>query len=183
VKLSRRAWWIAGSAAVVIAAVALFVSVRLIREPQSLRYRLDLSERGTALQAVTVYYLSPDSLKLAPHEREVLAGSDRKALAEELVAFLSEPGEGTRPALPEGVKLLHFFEDGHGEAVLDFDQAIRDVRANGILEERLKLSALTRTLAENLDGVERLRLLVNGQPLVRWGEHLRPGPVLEVSAW
>jgi hypothetical protein len=47
----------------------------------------------------------------------------------------------------------------------------------------LKLSALTRTLAENLDGVERLRLLVNGQPLVRWGEHLRPGPVLEVSAW
>jgi spore germination protein GerM len=182
-KISRRTWWIAGGAAVVVGLAALFVSVRLLREPQPLRYRIDLSERGTALQTVTVYYLDPDSLALAPREREVLAGSDRQALAQELVAFLSEPGEGTRPALPTGVELLHFFEDGNGEAVLDFDQTIQDVSAESIQGERLRLSALTRTLAENLSGVERIRLLVHGQPLLRWGEHLRPGPVLEVSAW
>jgi hypothetical protein len=49
------------------------------------------------------------------------------------------------------------------------------------LEERLRLSALCRTLGESLPGVERMRFLVHGQALDRWGGHIQVGPSIAVT--
>ncbi len=181
-RFTRREGWIAAGAAVVLL-VVLAVILNHLQSPQPLRFRLDLADRGAGLRTVSVYYLDPDSLALVARNREVLAGAARRDVARDLVAYLSEPGEGARGTLPPGVELLHFFEDGNGEVVLDFNDAVTGVSGNGILEERLQLSALVRTVAQNMGGVDRIRLLIHGRPLDRWGEHLRPPEVLEVAAW
>ncbi len=179
---SRRLWLLLGAAGVVLA-VAVFMILHSLREPQPLRYRLDLTERGAAVAPATVYYLAADSLALIPTPRHVLADGGRRETAEELVAYLSEGPDDLRAPLPSGTRLLHFFEDTDGEAVIDMNAHFLDVDASGIREERLRLSALVRTLAENLNGVDRIRILIHGRPMQRWGEHLEPGPVLEVEAW
>lgn len=181
-KRSRRFWFIVGGTAVAAAAVLLVMLARL-HEPQVLRYRVDLAGRGTELQTVTIYYLAADSLALVPREREVLGGGPRRTLAQNLVEYLTESPEGLRSPLPAGVRLLNFFEDGQGEAILNFNEGIAGVRGRGITEERLRLAAVIRTVAENVGGVDRMRFLILGRPLEQWGDHLALEPTLEVQAW
>ena len=75
-----------------------------------------------------------------------------------------------------------YFETGTGEAVLDFNARVTAIAGRGILEERMRLDALARTMTESLPGVERLKLLVHGPPLERWGEHVELGPTVEANA-
>jgi spore germination protein GerM len=165
-----------------LAALVLVILLLQLREPAVLRYRVDLEAPGTELRTVTVYYLDADSLSLAPVKREVLGGTSRRVLAQDLVTYLGEAPDRYRAPLPGGTRLLHFFEDGEGEVILDFNAPITTIQGRGIAEERLRLSALVHTLAENVSGVDQIRLLVLGRPLEYWGEHLAI-ETLEVSRW
>jgi len=169
----------------VIAAATLVVAIVFVnlRQPDSVHYQLDLAGRGTALRPVVVYFVSADSAALAPGRREVLAEESRQDLARELVGFLTQSSPGLEAPLPPGTELVHYFEDGQGTAVLDFNGRFTAVEGNGILEERLKLSAFVRTLGENLPNIREVRVLVDGRPLTTWGEHLEPGSRLEVASW
>jgi spore germination protein GerM len=178
----RRLTWIGLLVIAVATLVAAIVFVNL-HQPDSVHYQLDLTGRGTALRPVVVYFVSADSAALAPGRREVLAEESRQDLARDLVAFLSQPSPGLEAPLPTGTELVHYFEDGEGTAVLDFNGRFTAVEGKGILEERLKLSAFVRTLGENLPNIREIRVLVDGRPLTRWGEHLEPGSRLEVASW
>jgi spore germination protein GerM len=173
---------VGGLLALLLAAGLLSVLDRM-REPAPLRYRVDLADRGVGLSTMTVYYLAADSLLLVARELEVLEGLPRPDLARDLVECLADPPRGLRSPLPEGTRLLHYFEDGEGEGILNFNDRITEIDGGSIAEERLRLSAFTRTLADNLPGLTRLRLMVHGRPLTRWGLHLEPGPALEVRSW
>ena len=177
-----RVWAILAGTGVVVT-VVLLVMLMNLRSPQTLRYRMDLADRGPELRTVTIYYLEPDSPALAPLQREVLGGRTPRELAGDLVAYLSQSSQGYRAPLPPGTTLLHYFEDGEGQLTLNFNARIGAVRGSGITEERLRLSALVRTLAENIGATKQIRLLMLGRPLERWGAHLVPGSDLEVSAW
>jgi len=171
--LSRTARWLGGAALLLAAAVVtLALLLDDLRTPQPLRFRMDLAARGTPLKTVTVYLAHPDSSKLVPVTREIVVGENESRTAGDLVAHLTRSSaEGDAP-LPEGTELLHFFRDGEGGVVLDFNEKLIEVEARGIGEERLRLDALTRTVTENLDGIGRLWILVHGRPLERWGTHL-----------
>jgi hypothetical protein len=179
--MSRRQWGgiLLGTGAV--AAVALVIMLINLRSPAPLRYRIDLEDRGTRLSTVTVYYLHPQTQALVARDREVLGGRPRREVAANLVDYLSQGSGELAPVLPPGTRLLHFFVTGDGEAILDLSAQVQSVRAAGILEERRKLTAISRTMAENLEGVERVRLLVLGRPLDRWATHLRPGSMAEAE--
>ena len=116
----RRSWIILGVAGVVVSAILVSMLFNL-RTPQSLGYRVDLLNKGEELRTVTVYYLHPDTLKLVPVEREVLGDLTSRELAGALVTYLSQPLEVFRAPLPLGTKLLHYFDDGAGDVVLDFN--------------------------------------------------------------
>jgi spore germination protein GerM len=147
-----------------------------LRQPAPLRYRVDLTEKGQPLRSVLVYYVEDGSLSLVSREREVLAGRPTRLVADDLVTYLSQQPEGCLAPIPPGTRLLHVFVSGEGEATLNFSESIESARGGGILEDRQKLLALTRTVCENLPGVERIRLLVLNRPLERWGSHLALGP-------
>jgi spore germination protein GerM len=173
-----RKWMVWTLAGFVVAAIAVAVLLNLRSGEQPVRYRVDLSRRGVELSTVTLYYLDADSLKLVPVQREVVAARSRRELAQDLVAYLAESTGGERPPLPAGTRLLHFFENGTGQATLDFNAQVEYLQANGIEEEELRLTALIRTLGENLPGIQSVRLLALGRPLQHWGGHLRPeGPL------
>jgi len=182
VKLKKRKWLILGGSGLVLTLVLVTMLFNL-RSPQNLHYRVDMADRGTPLRTVTIYYLAADLLALAPQQREILSGNSRREQAQALVEYLSRSSLGLRAPLPSGTDLVHYFEDTEGLAVLNFNERIGMVRGRGIAEERLRLSALVRTMAENMGGVKRVRLLMLGRPLESWGAHLVPEPELEVSEW
>ena len=168
-------------------AVALVIGLVILgqnlRAPRTFRQPLDTADPGTELKTVLVYYVASDSLRLVPMPREVTAGLGRRGMARDLVGFLSRPAGSYEAPLPRGTELLHYFEADAGSIVLDLSAPPSNLGARSIDEERLRLTALARTMGENMDGVKRIRLLVLGTPLERWGRHLRPGPWVEVEAW
>lgn len=171
-------WTLAGFA---VAAVGVVVLLNLRSAPEPVRYRVDLSRHGVELSTVTLYYLDADSLKLVPVQREVVAARSRRELAQDLVTYLTEPVQGQRAPLPPGTRLEHFFENGTGQATLDFNAQVEYLKANSIEEEELRLTALIRTLGENLSGIKTVQLLALGRPLRHWGSHLQPEGALTVE--
>lgn len=175
-------WVIAGVLLLVAGGMVVVAStLTRLREAQPLAARMDLNDKGSALRTVTVYFVDADTLQLTHALREVAGGEGRAELARELVEQLTLAGPEGEPALPEGTRLLHYFETETGVAVLDFNAEVHAVGGLGILSERMHLDALIRTLAENLVGVDRMQLLVYGQPMVRWGNHIDLPPILEVT--
>jgi sporulation and spore germination protein len=164
-------------------AVGLIVLGLNVRAPHTFRQPLDMAAPGTELKTVLVYYLEPDSLRLVPRPREVTSGEGRRGVVNDLVSYLSRPEGSYQAPLPPGTELLHYFEADPGSIVLDLSASVTNLGARSIDEERLRLTALARTIGENVDGVKRIRLLVLGSPLEQWGRHLRPGPWVDVDQW
>ena len=164
-------------------AVGLIVLGLNLRTPHSFRQPLDMTSPGTELKTVLVYYLEADSLRLVPEPREVTWGAGRRGMVSDLVSYLSRSEGSYQAPLPEGTQLLHYFEADPGSIVLDLSAPVTNLGARSIEEERLRLTALARTMGENVDGVKRIRLLVLGTPIERWGRHLRPGPWVDVNQW
>lgn len=177
----RRGWIAIGASAA--AAIAVVVTLLLVpREPERLGAPLDLEADGFALRSATVYYLAEDSLSLVPAERHVLGHDTLREQVEDLVDLLASPAAGLRAPLPAGVRLLHVYWSEQ-TLVLDFTLALEGMAGMSILEDRLRLSALVRTLAQNVGNADRIRLLVHGRPLTRWGEHLVLDPVIRTEDW
>jgi hypothetical protein len=168
---------LAGLAAVIV----VYLVLDRQRTPPDLRRRADLADPGLTLRSVTLYVVEPDSLLLVPLDREVMAGEGTGAMVRVLVEQLAEPRERLVAPLPEKARVLHCFQVGESELVLDFNAALTAAAEGNIVMEELRLAALCRTLADNLPGVTRVRLLVHGQPLTRWGDHLAIPGVLEVQ--
>ena len=164
-------------------AAALIILGLNARAPHAFRQPLDVADPGAELKTVLVYYLQADSLRLVPLPREVAAGEGRPGMVRDLVSYLSRPADPYEAPLPEGTELLHYFEADPGSVVLDLSPSISTVAGGSIDEERMRLAALARTIRDNVAGVKRIRLLVLGTPLQRWGRHLEPGPWVDVNAW
>jgi len=164
-------------------AIGLIVLGLNVRAPHSFRQPLDMADPGADLRTVLVYYVETDSLRLVPRPREVTAGAGRRGMMSDLVSYLSRSEGSYEAPLPEGTQLLHYFEADPGSVVLDLSATVTNLGARSIDEERLRLTALARTVGENMDGVKRIRLLVLGTPLERWGRHLDPGPWVNVDQW
>ena len=174
--MSRRRLWIWLLVLVGLGAAGAVGRLVNLRQPAPLRYRVDLAEKGRPLRTITVFYVDEGSLALVPRQREILAGRPARLMADDLVTYLTLEPEGCLAPIPAGANLLHVFISDGGEATLDFSAEIESGEGAGILEDRQKLLALARTMVENLDGVDRIRLLVLGRPLERWGTHLALGP-------
>ena len=164
-------------------AAGLIVLGLNVRAPHTFRQPLDMSDPGTGLKTVLVYYVETDSLRLVPRPRDVTSGLGRRGMVSDLVSYLSRSEGSYQAPLPDGTELLHYFEADPGSIVLDLNAPMTNLGARSIDEERLRLTALARTVGENVDGVKRIRLLVLGTPIERWGRHLRPGPWVVVDQW
>jgi hypothetical protein len=176
----ERARWIAGlaGAAVLVALLLWGLEVALRRETSG---GGRIPESGDGSRTIDLYFPGREG-GLATETREILGGesleSDVRRAVEELVRGPAE--EGVRP-IPSTTRLLDVFWDGDGELVLNFSDDLRTDHPGGSEAEIATVRCLVRTIAGNFPAVERVRLLVDGEPVATLAGHVDLSRALDVE--
>jgi hypothetical protein len=140
-------------------------------------------------RTVTLYFESPE-LKLAPEQRTLSLPEDDWAAAPLILTELVHGSANSSiPSLfpPDTeVKAVYFLPGG--AAVVDLGGATLAQGWNtGSHGELMAVYSVVQTMVSNFEGLEKVRVLVDGQPMATLGGHvaidrfLRPAPDLVVQ--
>lgn len=106
----------------------------------------------------------PDGV--APVEIELPLSADPVQRARQLLhALIAEPPTPDERTLPADTDVLGFYILPGGTAVADFSDALSSETPSGILSERMAINSIAETLANNVPGLRRLKILIQGQEL------------------
>jgi len=113
-------------------------------------------------KATIFWAAGPD--QIAPVEVELPLSADpvqrSRQLLHTLIASPPTPGQRT---LPANAELLAFYVLPDGTAIADFSDALSSETPSGILSEQMAVNSIARTLASNVPGLRRLKILIHGQ--------------------
>ncbi len=116
-------------------------------------------------ETVTLYVADDASGSLRAQSAQIPLPSGRQQRAEELLRALlriyQQPG-ATYPLSPASdIRSIYLVDPG--AAVIDLNAAFADEHRSGILNEQLTVNSLVETLAMNVPGIQRVRILVEGK--------------------
>ena len=181
----KRRWIVIGLIAVAAFAALLVSSQRhLVRsgvEPSRLA-PLAADLEGT--RGVYLYFGAPNADTLVAEYRDVVV-KDRpadqvRAIYRELLAGPSTPLVGL---FPDGTELLDTYWTERGTLYLDWNRALVQGLHVGTGREWMLLASIVRTARENLPDVQRVAILVEGEPVESIGGHFDTRFPLEVKDW
>jgi len=136
------------------------------------------------IRGVTLYYGAPGTDSLVAEYRDIVVkdrSPDRvRAIYRELLAG---PSEGRTSPFPEGVELLNTYMTQRGTLYLDWNKILVTGFRGGTGRERQLLASIVLTAADNLPEVERVGLLVDGNPVETIGGHYDTLAPLDVADW
>lgn len=116
-------------------------------------------------ETVTLYVADDASGTLRGRPAQIPLPSGRQQRAEELLRALlrvyQQPG-AVHP-LSAASDIRSIFLVNPGAAVIDLNAAFADEHRSGILSEQLTVNSLVETLAVNVPGIQRVRILVEGK--------------------
>lgn len=169
--------------AVLVAAVLAWAAWRE-RTSRAIRPAQAADSTAPGLRHVTLAVPSPEGDALVAESREILDVGDLHAQVASLVALLATEPEGEGASvLPPGTTARHVFLDVDGELTVDFSKTLLERVGLGSRMEDLMFGSLVRTLAANVPGVRRVRVLVAGAPIAVPGAHLPLDDALDPGAW
>jgi Sporulation and spore germination len=115
---------------------------------------------------------------------QIALPSNRQQRAEELLrALLDVYLDRTSPhPLPAGADIRAVYLVDPGLAVIDLNSAFANGHRSGILPEELTVISLAQTLAANLPGIFRVKILVDGKPRDTLAGHADLSGFYDVSA-
>ncbi|HSQ60227.1 MAG TPA: GerMN domain-containing protein [Acidobacteriota bacterium] len=185
-QMHRRRRWVAGIAAA-LALIALWYWIG--RGPAGRgkspgeRF-VPLAAELEGIRGVTLYYGVPGTDSLAAEYRDVVV-KDRqadqvRAVFRELVAG---PAGQHAALFPDGTELLNAYLSPRGTLYLDWNRGLVQGFRGGSGRERLLLASIVRTAADNFPDVERVTLLVDGNPVETVGGHFDALAPLVVGEW
>lgn len=122
-----------------------------------------ISTPTDVIAKATIFWAAgPD--QVAPVEIELPLSADpvqrSRQLLHALIASPPTPGQRT---LPADTELLAFYILPNGTAVADFSDALSTETPSGILSEQMVVDSIAGTLASNVPGLRRLKILIHGQ--------------------
>ena len=171
-RLQRR--WviaIAGSLAVV---VGFFYIGRMRSHIDNQTPRLvPLASELEGTRGVYLYFGTPGADKDRPQDqvrsiyRELLAGPSKEHTA----------------LFPDGTELLEAYWTDKGTLYLDWNRTLTQGFRGGSAREHALIASIVRTAGENLPGVERVMILVEGEPVETIGGHFDVLSPLQVQEW
>jgi spore germination protein GerM len=178
--------WIAVGVVALVLIVAFLVSAQRRRTRDALApgRLLPLAADLEGTRGVTLYFAAPGTDSLVAEYRDVVV-KDRpadqvRAIYRELLAG---PSGRTARLFPEGTELLNTYWTERGTLYLDWNRALTVGFHGGSGRERLLLASIVRTAGENLPGVDRVAVLVEGEPLESVGGHFDTTMPLEARDW
>ncbi len=143
-----------------------------------------LASELEGIRGVYLYFGIPGADSLAAEYRDVVV-KDRpadqvRAIYRELLAGSSM---GYTSLFPDGTELLETYWTEKGTLYLDWNKALTQGFRGGSARERGLIASIVRTAAENLPGVERVMILVDGEPAETIGGHFDVLSPLSVRDW
>lgn len=114
---------------------------------------------------VALFVADDRDVVLYRREVEIALPQDEGRRAREILhALIGQYLEkATAHPLAAGADVLEVFVVGGSTAVIDVNTAFADEHRSGIMVEDLTLASLAQTLAANLPGITRIKLLVDGK--------------------
>ena len=181
----NRRWVTAAIGAVVILGGFFFIARSRQRSANLAPSRLiPLAAELEGIRGVYLYFGAPGSDSLVAEYRDVVV-KDRpaeqvRAIYRELLAGSLK---GNESLFPDGTELLETYWTERGTLYLNWNKAITQEFRGGSERERQLLASIVRTAGENLPGVQRVMLLVEGGPTETIGGHFDAMTALEVRDW
>ncbi len=116
-------------------------------------------------ETVTLYVADDASGSLRPQSAQIPLPGGRQQRGEELLRALlriyQQPGAAHPMSAASDIRSIYLVEPG--AAVIDLNAAFADEHRSGILVEQLTVNSLVETLAMNVPGIQRVRILVEGK--------------------
>jgi len=135
-------------------------------------------------EAVTLYVADDAAGVLHAQSAQIPLPGGRQQRAEELVRALlriyQQPGATHPVAAAADVRSIYLVAPGM--AIVDVNTAFADQHRSGILDEQLTVNSLVETLAVNVPGVSRVRILVDGKTRETLAGHADLTDFFDVSA-
>src|ERR1700756_5683229 len=135
-------------------------------------------------EQVTLYVAYDDVGVLHPQSAEIPLPSVRQQRAEELLrALLALYLDKNSPhPLPPGSDIRSVYLVDPGLAVIDVNSAFADGHRSGVLSEELTVVSLIQTLAANIPGILKVKILVDGRQRETLAGHADLSDFFDVSA-
>jgi sporulation and spore germination protein len=118
-----------------------------------------------ATEQATLFVADDNSGELQPQQTSIPLPEDRQQRAEELVRALLNIylGKNSSHPIAPGSDVRDAYLVDPGVAVIDMNSAFADGHRSGILVEDLTVASIVETVAQNIPGILRVKILVNGQ--------------------
>ena len=117
----------------------------------------------TAKLRFYLYFVDENHQFLRAEERILVQQDSAVENAKSLInALIHGPKSGLVPTLPEEVRLLALHVTEDAVAYVDFDRAVHEKHPGGILTELFTISSVVNTLALNLEEVDQVKILIDG---------------------
>jgi hypothetical protein len=135
-------------------------------------------------ETVTLYVADDDAGVLRAHAAKIPLPGGRQQRAEELLRALlhiyQQPDSPHPLAAAADIRSIYLIAPG--AAVIDLNAAFADQHRSGILDEQLTVNSLVETLAVNVPGISRVRILVEGRTRDTLAGHVDLSEFFDVSA-
>jgi hypothetical protein len=137
-----------------------------------------------ASEEVTLYVADDAAGMLRPQSVRIPLPSGRQQRAEEILRTLVNlylTKSASHP-LPPGAEVRNVYLVEPGTAVIDTNAAFADDHRSGILVEELTVASLIQSLASNVGGINRVKILVDGKERDTLAGHADLADFYDVSA-
>jgi len=138
---------------------------------------------------VTVWFSDPQERFLMPEKRYVYDESDSAQQAKEITrALLDGSKTGLVNTFPTGVGVKEVKIDSEGTAAINFNKNLTKLHPGGSTAEMATIYSLTNSITENVSGIKKVKILVEGKELPSIKGHIStrnaflPDPELFVRA-
>jgi len=185
-----------GLVALVLAAVIYFpILKRRVKRQAQVQQKSEEQARRELVQSLSASSNEPkvkaklywaedaENAELTATTVELPLSNDPVLRAKQVLnTLLAGPVDAELRTLPPDAALLAFYILPDGTAVADFSEAMGNSIPSGVQSEQLAADSISRTLAENVPQVKRLKILIHGQEVETLAGHLDLTGTLPVSA-